>query len=302
MELYKKYRPKLFKDVIEQEASKTLHEFIKRRDVPHAILFSGPSGCGKTTLARILADKMKCSSYDLTELNAASFRGIDAVRSIEAKAGLAPVAGEVRVWIIDEAHQMTPAAQDCILKLLEDSPKKAYFFLATTDPGKLKNTIKTRTTHLKINLVSDAGLKQVIDRVLSKEKKELSEVVQDAIIENSEGSARMCLVLLDQALTSDSEEEQLSRVTNFGEAAAGIDIARALFDKRSKWTDITSKLKTLGEDPETVRYVVLGYAKAILNNRIDPYAVTVIEEFENSFYEGKLASLYKACAVCFSER
>src|SRR5690606_3369465 len=109
-------------------------------DIPHAMLFTGPSGCGKTTLARILRVKLRCSDNDFQEINAADFRGIDSIRSMRQQVGAAPLGGDSRIWLIDEAHSMTADAQNAFLKLLEDTPRHVYFFLATTDPQKLKKT------------------------------------------------------------------------------------------------------------------------------------------------------------------
>ena len=136
-ELYRKYRPTSFKQVVgQEEAIRTLTELGKRKAIPHAILFTGPSGVGKTTLARILQRKLKCVGNDFVEMNAANDRGVGIIRSIQNKVGLAPMLGSCRIWLMDEAHQLTSDAQSAFLKLLEDTPSHVYFMLATTDPQK----------------------------------------------------------------------------------------------------------------------------------------------------------------------
>src|SRR5688572_25883760 len=141
MELYKKFRPKTLKGVVGQEgAVSSLQSMIDKGRLPHTILFSGPSGCGKTTIARILKGILECSDLDFFEINCADFKGIDMVRDIRRYVGIPPLHGKSRVWLIDEAHQLTKDAQNAFLKLLEDTPKHAYFMLATTDPQKLLPT------------------------------------------------------------------------------------------------------------------------------------------------------------------
>src|SRR5687768_10085551 len=124
--LYKKHRPKTLKGIVGQDgAVASLQKMIDRNLIPHAILFTGDSGVGKTTIARILKDHLECGDPDFIEVNAADSKGIDMVRDIRSRAGLSPMAGPCRVWLIDEAHKLTTDAQNCILKILEDGPRKA---------------------------------------------------------------------------------------------------------------------------------------------------------------------------------
>ena len=126
MELYKKYRPKDWSDVLGQNAAlQMLEVMVEDKEVPQAILFTGPSGCGKTTLARILQRKLKTAKTDRISINANRVKGIDMVRDIANTIGLAPLK-KSRVYIIDEAHKLTPDAQGAFLDLLEDGiPKDA---------------------------------------------------------------------------------------------------------------------------------------------------------------------------------
>jgi len=141
VELYRKYRPTKFSQVLGQrEAIATLANMGKRRAVPHCLLFTGPSGVGKTTLIRILREKLGCKEHDYVEINAAEARGIDTIRDIQRRLTLSPLSGRCRVWAIDECHRLTTDAQSALLKILEDTPPTAYFMLATTEPNKLLTT------------------------------------------------------------------------------------------------------------------------------------------------------------------
>ena len=134
MELKDKYRPKSLDKIVEQPAMvSALKGFIAKNKIPHSMLFSGAAGCGKTTAARVVADLLKCGPTDFHEINSANFRGIDTVREIQQRINLHAIGGKSRVWLIDEAHQLTKDAQNGLLKILEECPKHVYFMLCTTD-------------------------------------------------------------------------------------------------------------------------------------------------------------------------
>src|SRR3990167_7675833 len=118
---------------------------------------------------------------NFSEVNAADFRGIDSIRDIREHMGAAPMSGECRVWLIDEIHQQTGAAQDSFLKMLEDTPSHVYFLLATTDPHKLKKTIITRCTEIRCKPISETDLIGLVKRVSEAEGKTLEEKVMKKI-------------------------------------------------------------------------------------------------------------------------
>ena len=208
-ELYKKHRPTNFKQIIgQQEAIRTLTEMGKNGSIPHTILLSGPSGCGKTTIARILKTKLKCSDNDFYEINAADSRGIDTVRDIRQRMFLAPIGGECRIWLVDESHQLTSQAQQSFLKILEDTPKHVYFFLASTEPNKLLKTIITRSTEIKLRELTEKELVELVNRTVKDEDKKISEDIVKKMADLADGSARKALVLLHQIISVDNKEQQ----------------------------------------------------------------------------------------------
>lgn len=296
-ELYKKHRPTTFRQVVGQSAAvQSLVDMGKRRAVPHTLLFSGPSGCGKTTLARILRVKLGCSDTDFTELNCADFRGIDMVRDIRNQMQLRPMAGPCRVWLIDEVHQLTAAAQDAFLKILEDTPGHVYFLLATTDPQKLKQTIRTRCTDIRVQALTRAQVADLLTTTAADEGAAIAEEVVDAITEQAEGSARRALVLLHQCLSMSDTEQQIKAVRDSNGQTQAIELARALVDQRQTWANVATILKGLeDEDPEGLRHMVLAYCTKALLGKAGSKVVPVLQAFRDNFYDSKRAGLVLAC-------
>lgn len=305
IELYKKYRPQELDDVYGQDAAvKSLKEMVKRGEFPHTILFTGGSGCGKTTLARILRKKLNCADNDYIELDAAQFRGIDTVRDIRGRMQLAPIGGTCRVYLLDEVHQLTGAAADGLLKMLEDTPPHVYFFLCTTNPEKLKKTIKTRCTHVVVKPLTKVTSGKLLDNVLKKEKKTLSNEVRDKIIEVADGSARKLLVLLHSVIGLDDEDDQLECVGNSEVEVEAINLCRVLFNPRAKFPDVANVLRDLKQDPEEVRWRVLAFARSALlkGGRSVGRAYAVLVAFRDNFYDSKHAGLAAACFEVMEDR
>lgn len=279
-----------------------LRQFMDKGTVPHCLLLSGPSGCGKTTIGRILKDYLSCGDHDYFEVNCADFKGIDMIRDIRRLVNLAPIEGDVKIWFIDEAHKLTNDAQNAFLKLLEDTPKHAYFFLATTDPTKLLKTIITRATEVKLMLLDSKALVEVVERVCKLEKIKISEDVLCSIVENAEGSARKALVLLGQVANLTTEREQLAALAVSAEAKCqAIELARILINPRSSWNEAAVILKKLNDEPENVRYLVLGYARTVLlgGGPLAPRAFKLIDVFSQNFYDSKQAGLAAACYAMY---
>lgn len=297
-ELYKKYRPQNFKDVLGQDdAVRMLNEMGRKGSIPHTLLFTGDSGTGKTTLARILKTKLKCGDADFCEMNAADDKGIDMARELKQRSGLAPIQGPCRIWLMDEVHNLTAQAQECLLKLLEDTPKHVYYFLCTTDPQKLKKTIITRATEIRTKPLKPALLKQLVLDVVAKEEKQIEQEVADKIADIAEGSARKALVLLHQVIDLGSEDEKLEALQKADLKRVGIDIARALI-KGAKWPEIAGLLKSVDEEPETIRRIILGYMVSVSLGKPNPVReVQIIEAFMDNYFSSGKAGLVQSCAV-----
>ena len=300
MELYKKYRPKNFKRVIGQESIlEQMISMVHNNQFPHATLFSGPSGCGKTTLARIKRNKLDCGDQDFAEVNCADFRGIDMVRDIRQRMNLAPISGDCRVWLIDEAHQLSSQAQNAFLKILEDTPRHVYFMLATTDPQKLIPTIRTRCSEFKVAPLSSKEAAELITSICQREKIEINEEVEEAIINQASGSPRKILVFLDGIRHIEDEEAQLDSIKSSATDKEAIELARMLINPKTSWSEVAGFLKNkVTEEPESLRWMVLGYCNSILltgNGRKNEKAYLIIDAFRDNFYDSKKAGLSAAC-------
>tara|TARA_R110002020_G_scaffold12409_5_gene45482 strand:+ start:2941 stop:3855 length:915 start_codon:yes stop_codon:yes gene_type:complete len=298
MELYKKHRPRNFSRIVGQPGIiEQLTSMAAKDQFPHASLFSGPSGCGKTTLARIMKSKLDCGDQDFAEVNCADFRGIDMVRDIRNRMNLAPINGDCRVWLIDEAHQLSSQAQNAFLKILEDTPRHVYFMLATTNPQKLIATIRTRCAEFKVTPLGHKEAADLLAVVCEKEEITLTEDVIDCLVNHGDGSPRKLLVLLDGIRHLDGEEDQLESIRNSDAKREAIELARALFYPDSTWNDVRVLLSKLTEEPESLRWMVLGYANSVLlkGGQQAPKAYLIIEAFRENFYDSKKAGLSAAC-------
>lgn len=282
-----KYRPKLLKDFLGNEQTvKKLRALLEREEKPHAILFTGPSGCGKTTLARIVATALRCSKHDFQEHNAADFRGIDSVRDIISQMRLCPMSGPCRVWLLDECHQLSKDAQHALLKALEDTPPHVYFILATTEPEKLLPTIKTRCPPYEVRALPDEQLMRLLMNVTEAEGVEVPEEALEQIVQDSLGSSRMALTILDGIINLEPEEMAAAAKVTAEQRSESISLCRAMLGKgRVPWKVVGKILDGIPADQaEQVRRLVLGYCQSILVKGDDPQAYAVMACFRQDFF------------------
>ena len=293
MPLHTYYRPVDLDEFIGNEAIKTsIKSLFLTEDKPHTYLFHGPAGCGKTTLARILGAMLNCSEEDVHEYDAANTRGIDTIRKISENMHYSGMMSRNKMYILDEAHQITKDAKEATLKMLEEPPPHVYFALCTTEPEKLPITIFSRSTKYKVSHLNDKQMNELIKWILASEKVEdFSESIIKEIIIAAEGCPREALVSLGQVINMKDEKEALAIITiSSASGTEVIEICRAIIALES-WATLKDKVKTvlLNVEPEKLRYAVLGYFGAVLlNSKTNDRASEIIDLFsENTYASGK---------------
>jgi len=222
MSLYRRYRPSSFDDVIGQDAVvRALQAALRADQLSHALVLTGPRGVGKTTLARLVAKGANCqdgptdkpcgacdscrsidsdSSPDVFELDAASNGGVDDARALRDQLHVAPIAGRRKVFILDEAHMLTAAAQNALLKAMEEPPDNVHFILATTAADKLLDTIRSRCHRYALRRPDAGEIGRALQRVADAEKLTLEDGVVSLLSAGADGSFRDALTSLDQLL------------------------------------------------------------------------------------------------------
>ncbi|MFA5937219.1 MAG: DNA polymerase III subunit gamma/tau [Candidatus Paceibacterota bacterium] len=215
--LYRKYRPKSFNEVIGQDhIVKILESSVETNKVSHAYLFVGSRGTGKTSVARIFAKEIGISENDLYEIDAASNRGIEDIRTLRDGARVLPFDSKYKVYIIDEVHMLSKDAWGALLKTLEEPPKHVIFILATTEVHKVPETIVSRCQVFTFRKASDVASKNMILDIAKKEGFEIESGGAELIAILGDGSYRDAQGVLQKVLNFISKEKKVKKITREG--------------------------------------------------------------------------------------
>ncbi|MEX2587722.1 MAG: DNA polymerase III subunit gamma/tau, partial [Actinomycetota bacterium] len=234
LSLYRKYRPQSFAEVVGQEhVTGTLQRAITQKRLAHALLFSGPRGTGKTSTARILAKALNCEraeaepcgrcssceqittgvSLDVVEIDAASHGSVDDARDLREKVAYSTAGGRWKVYIVDECHMLSPAANNALLKVLEEPPDHVIFVFATTEPYKVLQTVLDRCQRYEFRAVGAADAARRLEQVCEMEGITADEQTRYGIASRAGGSVRDALSLLDQLRSFAGDEPEVGDLT-----------------------------------------------------------------------------------------
>lgn len=286
--LYRRYRPQRFAEIRGQDhVVKALQYAIANGRESHAYLFSGPRGTGKTSTARILVKALNCSdpvdgdacgqcdscraieqgnSFDVIELDAASNTGVDDVREIIASASLGSP-GRHKVYILDEVHMLSKNASAALLKTLEEPPSHVVFVLATTDPEKVPETIRSRTQHLQFHLLPTDVLESHVRWIIEDAGLSIEDEAVQAVLREGGGSARDTLSALELAVATGGVVDEGTPVDDFIEALIAYDVGPLL-------TAVAHTVQ-FGRDPRTIANDLVRYLRDCFLSQMSPELVQV---------------------------
>lgn len=256
MSLYLKYRPQNLDELDSEEVRESLKKIFSQKGTPHAFLFAGPKGTGKTSAARIVAKILNCeaskppcgkceqcvsimkgNNIDVVEIDAASHGLVEDIRALRDTALLSPAKARKKIYIIDEAHMLSAAGSNALLKILEEPPSHVVFILATTNPEKLIGTIRSRTTEIQFKKAADKEIERSLVRVIKGEKIDISQETLSLIVKRANGSFRDAIKALEQFTLEGAdflEKGLVDDVSGFVELILKKDLGGALSEIKKR--------------------------------------------------------------------
>jgi DNA polymerase III subunit gamma/tau len=323
--LYRKYRPQKLDEVLGQETNvEILKNAAKAGRLGQAYIFYGPRGTGKTSTARLMAKLLNCekrrtdpafaklgepcnacreckeidaqTSFDVIEIDAASNRGIDEIRNLKESIKTAPASAEHKVYIIDEAHMLTGAAFNALLKTLEEPPRHAAIILATTEFEKLPPTITSRAQRFVFKKLAKATMVEKLAEIAKKEKIKIDAPALELIAAAAEGSFRDAITLLDQiaSLASSITLAEAERITGRTGLRKVHDLAEKIIKKDTKGS-LAAVVELSDEGHNLVQFTkdLIHYLRKVLSLKVNPALETI---FEKDLTKEELAAVKKLSA------
>lgn len=303
MGLITSLRPKSFEEFYGNKRTvEAIKDILKRKDKPHAYLFQGDSGCGKTTMARILASELKAERGDIVELNAANMRGIDTTREIVRTSSFVPQFSVSKIYIMDECQQLTRAAQEALLKVLEDSPEYCYFVFCSTQPERLIGTLKNRCSVFDFLPLRPPDMESFIrDSYFRVKGEEIDKEVLVKIKLVSDGCPRTALKCIERIMNMDDfdeirEELEVGTVVDKSVLNLCKKIVSRKLDRWKECLEAFNNLEVI--DVNEVRASILSYLSTYLlkSKNIDDAIrfSDMIRCFDYVDYQNKKAYLIRA--------
>jgi len=301
--LYQEVRPNKLKDIIGNKSIiDSISKLLGRKPgkQPHTYMLAGPSGCGKTTIARIMAKEFGYDDLGIEELNAANTRGIDTVRQIVQGAHILPLTGTAKCYILDESHQLTNAAQQALLKIIEDCPSHCYFFFCTTDPQNIIKTIHNRCTRYDVQLLGRSDIMDLLQRTLDEEATGKNKDILQAIADIAGGSPRTALVHLEKILGVEDEDTIIDLLLSGTEKDSSIwDIVSIICSapkvRRKKWKIALALVNKLDNDSEDIRRTLVSCLLKKMSESDDEEDILdyikLLQLFDKNIYYGGKALL-----------
>ena len=272
--LYRKYRPKSFKEVIgQEEIVSSLENALKSEKIGHAYIFAGSRGTGKTTIARIFAAELGSSVNDVYEIDAASNNGVDEVRALNEAVNTLPFDSKYKIYILDEAHMLSKSAWNALLKTLEEPPAHVIFILATTEIEKIPDTILSRCETYTFKKPSDKTLEEVIKRTAKKEGFEVEAEAAEVLSLIADGSFRDAHGALQKIIFGSGgqkiELKDVERISGVPKIGVVHDLITAISERNSlKIVEIVRELREDGRDVKAFMKLLLDKVRAILLIRL----------------------------------
>ncbi|MCM8818180.1 MAG: DNA polymerase III subunit gamma/tau [Candidatus Omnitrophica bacterium] len=317
--LARKYRPQNFEEVCGQkEVVEILKKAIQFKRIGHAYIFSGPRGVGKTTIARIFAKALNCiegpiptpcnkcdncteitnsSSLDVIEIDGASNRGIEEIRSLRDNVNLLPAKSRFKIYIIDEVHMLTNEAFNALLKTLEEPPSYIKFFFATTAPEKIPPTIISRCQRFNLKPLRREEVKRKILEICKMENVEIEDKAIDEIYEFCEGSLRDGISLLEQLIIFSDEKIKYTDVINligYPEGKSIENILKNIVDRNYvESIEIFYKLISEGKDPILILDGMLKKIKNLITFKFGVENVDISDDFLSYFKDLNIEKIFE---------